>query len=109
VIFSTHIIEDISSSCNKVAVLDKGYLKYLGHPEKMTREAEGRVWQFNIPANEFRKFASENMVVHHMSEKGSIRVRCIAADKPHPGALEVNPNLEDSYLWLLRKSKNEIA
>ena len=109
VIFSTHIIEDISSSCNKVAVLDKGYLKYLGHPEKMTREAEGRVWQFNIPANEFRKLASGNMVVHHMSEKGSVRVRCIAADKPHPGALEVKPNLEDSYLWLLRKSKNEIA
>lgn len=109
VIFSTHIIEDISSSCNKVAVLDKGYLKYLGHPQKMTGEAEGRVWQFNIPANEFRKFASENLVVHHMSEKGSVRVRCIAADKPHPGALEVKPNLEDSYLWLLRKSKNDIA
>ena len=36
VIFSTHIIEDISSSCNKVAVLDKGYLKYLGHPSEMT-------------------------------------------------------------------------
>jgi len=107
VIFSTHIIEDISSSCNKVAVLDKGYLKYLGHPTKMTGEAEGRVWQFNIPAGEFRKFASENLVVHHMSEKGSIRVRCIAAEKPHPGALSVKPNLEDSYLWLLRKSKNE--
>lgn len=108
VIFSTHIIEDISSSCNKVAVLDKGYLKYLGHPGQMTKEAEGRVWQFNIPAAEFRKFASENMVVHHMSEKGSIRVRCISLNKPHEQAREVKPNLEDSYLWLLRKSKSEI-
>jgi len=108
VIFSTHIIEDISSSCNKVAVLDKGYLKYLGHPGQMTEEAQGRVWQFNIAASEFRKFASENMVVHHMSEKGSVRVRCISEMKPHENAMEVKPNLEDSYLWLLRKSKNEI-
>ncbi|MBS0011272.1 MAG: ATP-binding cassette domain-containing protein, partial [Bacteroidales bacterium] len=109
VIFSTHIIEDISSSCNKVAVLDKGYLKYLGHPIEMTREAEGRVWQFNVPASEFRKIASEQLIVHHMSEKGSVRLRCIAESKPHENAREVNPNLEDSYLWLLRKSKNEIT
>ncbi|MBN1388218.1 MAG: efflux RND transporter permease subunit [Bacteroidales bacterium] len=109
VIFSTHIIEDISSSCNKVAVLDKGYLKYLGNPSQMTKEAEGRVWQFNVPIPEFRKIASEHMVVHHMSEKGSVRVRCISENKPYETAIEVKPNLEDSYLWLLRKRKNEIA
>ncbi|HCC69590.1 MAG TPA: ABC transporter ATP-binding protein, partial [Bacteroidales bacterium] len=109
VIFSTHIIEDISSSCNKVAVLDRGYLKYLGHPGQMTKQAEGKVWQFNIPVPEFRKFASENMVVHHMSEKGSVRVRCISENKPHENAKQVNPNLEDSYLWLLRKNKNEVT
>lgn len=105
VIFSTHIIEDISSSCNKVAVLDRGCLKYFGDPAEMTREAEGRVWQFNVPASEFRKVAAEHLVVHHMSERGSVRIRCIAGDKPHGNAVEVNPNLEDSYLWLLRKSK----
>ena len=55
VIFSTHIIEDISSSCNQVAVLDKGKLKYLGKPIEMTKEAEGHVWQFNMPAGEFRE------------------------------------------------------
>jgi len=83
-------------------------MKFLGHPSHMTKEAEGRVWQFNVPVSEFRKVASEHMVVHHMSEKGSVRVRCISENKPYYSAIEVNPNLEDSYLWLLRKSKNEI-
>lgn len=108
VIFSTHIIEDISSSCNNVAVLDKGMLKYLGHPGAMTKEAEGRVWQFSIPGSEFRKVSNEQLIVHHMSEKGSVRVRCISATKPHKDAIEVNPNLEDSYLWLLRKNKMKV-
>ena len=36
VIFSTHIIEDISSSCNSVAVLNRGKLKYHGNPQHMT-------------------------------------------------------------------------
>ena len=40
-----------------------------------------------------------------MSEKGTVRVRCISKNKPHEDALEVSPNLEDAYLWLLRKSK----
>lgn len=106
VIFSTHIIEDISSSCNKVAVLDKGYLKYLGRPSDMAAEAEGHVWQVILPAKDFPAFVKENLVVHHMSEGQSVRVRCISAGKPHEDAIPVTPNLEDAYLWLLRKKNN---
>jgi ABC-type multidrug transport system ATPase subunit len=108
VIFSTHIIEDISSSCNQVAVLNKGKLKYLGKPVDMTHEAEGHVWQFNIPADEFGKFVSEHLVVHHMTENGNVRVRVISESKPHENAGKATPNLEDAYLWLLRKKDNNM-
>ena len=40
-----------------------------------------------------------------MSEKGTVKVRCISKNKPYEDAIEVAPNLEDAYLWLLRKSK----
>jgi ABC-type multidrug transport system ATPase subunit len=106
VIFSTHIIEDISSSCNKVAVLNKGRLKYLGKPVDMTREAEGHVWQYTIPANEFGGYVEKNLVVHHMSEGDNIRVRVISESKPDSHAQQVSPTLEDAYLWLLRKKEN---
>ena len=106
VIFSTHIIEDISSSCNQVAVLNKGYLRYLGKPIDMTTEAEGHVWQFNIPARSFGDFVKDHLVVHHMSEGQNIRVRCISDEKPWESAINVSPNLEDAYLWLLRRKTN---
>lgn len=105
VIFSTHIIEDISSSCNKVAVLNKGRLRYLGKPIDMTKEAEGHVWQFNIPATQFQTFVDNNLVVHHMSEGDTVRVRVISESAPWEGALSATPNLEDAYLWLLRKKE----
>jgi ABC-type multidrug transport system ATPase subunit len=104
VIFSTHIIEDISSSCYQVAVLNRGNLMYLGKPIDMAKEAEGHVWQFNIPIEDFTTFINSHMVVHHMSEGENVRVRCISADKPHENAICVTPNLEDAYLWLLRKT-----
>ena len=103
VIFSTHIIEDISSSCNQVAVLNKGMLRYLGKPIDMTKEAEGHVWQFNIPAKDFGTFVENNLVVHHMSEGNNVRVRVISEFSPWEGAINASPNLEDAYLWLLRR------
>ena len=103
VIFSTHIIEDISSSCNQVAVLNKGRLRYLGKPSEMTREASGRVWQFRIPAAEFTQMAASHLVVHHMSEGDSVRVRVISESQPWETAVTTTPNLEDAYLWLLRR------
>jgi ABC-type multidrug transport system ATPase subunit len=103
VIFSTHIIEDVSSSCNKVAVLNKGLLMYLGKPIDMTREAEGHVWQINLPTLDFESFINSHLVVHHMSEGENVRIRCISEEKPHQVAVNVTPNLEDAYLWLLRK------
>ncbi|MCX6334242.1 MAG: efflux RND transporter permease subunit [Bacteroidia bacterium] len=105
VIFSTHIIEDISSSCNQVAVLNKGLLRFLGKPIDMTREAEGHVWQFRIPSEEFNKFVAEHLVVHHMTENGFVRMRVISESKPYENAVAATPNLEDAYLWLLRKKE----
>jgi multidrug efflux pump subunit AcrB/ABC-type multidrug transport system ATPase subunit len=106
VIFSTHIIEDISSSCNQVAVLNKGRLRYLGKPSDMTKEAEKHVWQFKLPSAEFGKFVEEHLVVHHMSEGESVRVRVISDERPWENAVNATPNLEDAYLWLLRRKEN---
>jgi ABC-type multidrug transport system ATPase subunit len=103
VIFSTHIIEDISSSCNQVAVLNRGRLCYLGAPQEMARLAEGRVWQFHVPVEQFDALRRELLVVHHMRDGAQIRVRCLAPTAPTRDAVGVRPSLEDAYLWLLRQ------
>jgi ABC-type multidrug transport system ATPase subunit len=102
VIFSTHIIEDISSSCNQVAVINKGNLKYFGTPTEMVNMGENFVWQFSIPAKEFDNFANKQLIVHHMRDGENIRVRCLAQEKPSEDAVNVSPHLEDAYLCLLK-------
>ena len=102
VIFSTHIIEDISSSCNQVAVINRGDLKYFGTPNELSRMGEGFVWHMTIPAKEFDQFANKQLIVHHMRDGENIKVRCLAKEKPAPDAVEAAPHLEDSYLCLLK-------
>ncbi len=109
VIFSTHIIEDISSSCNKVAVLNKGELKYLGNPVDMTHIARGHVWQFVVNLEEFESLRKSMLVVHHMRDGKKIRVRCISEKKPYKNAKSVLPTLEDAYLWLLKEKSSMVS
>lgn len=103
VIFSTHIIEDISSSCNQVAVLNQGELKYLGNPQEMAETAKGFVWQVEVSVSEFDKLSEQYKVIHHMRDGQNIRVRLLAHEKPLENAIPVTPLLEDAYLWMLGK------
>jgi multidrug efflux pump subunit AcrB/ABC-type multidrug transport system ATPase subunit len=100
VIFSTHIIEDIASSCNQLAVLRKGEVQYVGSPRNMTDAARGHVWQLLVPEHNFEEMTKKFIVVNHYKVDDQIRVRIISKDQPHPDAISVDPNLEDAYLWL---------
>jgi multidrug efflux pump subunit AcrB/ABC-type multidrug transport system ATPase subunit len=102
VIFSTHIIEDISSSCNQVAVINRGDLKYFGTPNEMAKMGEGFVWQMTIPAKEFDQFSNKQLIIHHMRDGENIKLRLLSKEKPAPEAVNVSPHLEDSYLCLLK-------
>ena len=105
VIFSTHIIEDISSSCNTVAVINKGEVLFNGTPKEMTELARGKVWKKSVGADQFEEATREIQVVHHMRDGDQIRFRCMAAEKPFGDAKEEHPLLEDAYLWLLTSDK----
>lgn len=105
VIFSTHIIEDISSSCNQVAVINRGKVKYNGTPSDMVHLAKDMVWQFDLSAAEFDKMENKQLITHHMRQGDQIRVRFLSKKKPTEDAIMANPVLEDAYLCLIKDLK----
>ena len=110
VVFSTHIIEDIASSCNKLAVLISGNIEYIGSPATMAKLADEKVWEFHLTPDEFEVEKENYLIVHHMREGDLIRVKCLSDEPPRLDAVQVRANLEDAYLWLMKsksKKKNE--
>ena len=101
VIFSTHIIEDISSSCNKVAVMLEGGVKFIGTPKELIQRTQGKIWQAHIEESELNRLRRTVNVVHHMRDAGKVRVRIMAEKRPLEEAKEVLPTLEDAYMWLM--------
>jgi ABC-type multidrug transport system ATPase subunit len=105
VVFSTHIIEDIASSCNSLAVIISGSIEYTGSPATMAELANGKVWEFHLTPEEFENEKENYLIVHHMRERDLIRVKCLSDESPRLDAIQVRANLEDAYLWLM-KSKS---
>jgi len=107
VILSTHIVEDITSSCKSLAVLNKGEVIYNGGVDDILPKARGLIWDLVKPASEevpilrrrilFRKHIGENVLYHYVS------------DDPLPGSAPVEPTFEDAYVALLLQHGAETA
>jgi len=102
VIFSTHIVEDVAGSCNRLAVINSGRCIYEGTPETMRQEARGKVWEAVLDEDFFHQLEAELNVITHLRTPAGIRVRFLADEAPEEFAAEhVEPTLEDAYIYLL--------
>ena len=46
VLLSTHIIEDVQSVCDRLIVIDRGQILFIGRPEELGLQARGHVGVF---------------------------------------------------------------
>ena len=99
VILSTHIVEDIAATCNMMAVLDQGRVRFHGAPSALIAAAEGQAWEVEIPLNQSPPvswcIASRVLAVE------SLRLR-VVGEQPDQSARPVVPTLEEAYLVLMR-------
>jgi multidrug efflux pump subunit AcrB/ABC-type multidrug transport system ATPase subunit len=106
VLFSTHVVEDVAVSCERVIVLAKGKMVFDGEPSMLTREAEGKVWDLRLQPGEEESLPEDALIVDQLPEEdGSSRARVLCPSQPLPFAKEVEPSLQDGYLQLVGYGK----
>lgn len=97
VIFSTHIVEDITDLCTDMAVMNHGSLLLHDTPESAMASMVDRVWTTNIAAAELPEYQLRYRVLSAAYNRdNSLRVR-VLADVPPTGFLPASPSLEDVY------------
>ena len=110
VIFSTHIVEDISGSCNHLAVLNQGRVLYSGTPQSMRGLAHDKVWEAVVPEETFTQVERDLSLITHVRTKSGVRARFLANEPSRDlEAHVVDPTLEDAYLFLLRSERESIC
>ena len=102
VIFSTHIVEDISGSCNRLAVLAAGRLLYQGTPQEMRHTAEGMVWESVVPEDDLPALEAQARLIGSLRTPEGVRARFLAPEPPAGLSAQPSaPTLEDAYLHML--------
>jgi ABC-type multidrug transport system ATPase subunit len=101
VILSTHIVEDIATSCRDMAVLDKGRVRFKGSPNQLIRSAARHTWHAELPADV--EPDPQWRVVSRVQEGDRLHLR-IVGPRPFEAAQPVQPTLEEAYLVLMARS-----
>jgi len=101
IILSTHIISDIESSCEKVAVLNNGKVLFQGTTGALAEIAINFVWELSVPYTEYDDIEKKHAIISSRREKESIVFRLIANGSPDMRAIAVHPTIEDGYMAVI--------
>jgi ABC-2 type transport system ATP-binding protein len=99
VILSSHIVSDIETIADAVAIMKNGQLLTKGSQAEVIQLADGKVFETILPNTDLNAFKSRHLVVNTMRQKDGIRTRYMSST-PEPGSTPVAASLEDAYLFL---------
>ena len=104
VLFSTHVVEDLTATCNQLAVMKKGEFLYSGNMRELLNQAKGHVW---ICKTKDEGEARELERRYHVSSKqyvgDELHVRLISAAPPRTKCSPCEATLEDAYIYIANK------
>jgi ABC-2 type transport system ATP-binding protein len=97
VILSTHIVEDVSELCTRMAIIDRGEILLEAEPLRAIDELKGRVWRRVISKEELPAVEREHAVISTKLLGGRTLVHVYSDTAPGPGFEPAEPDLKDVY------------
>ncbi|HOU29812.1 MAG TPA: ABC transporter ATP-binding protein [Bacteroidales bacterium] len=101
IILSTHIVGDISSTCQNMALLNKGEVVFCGRPENLVNEAKGHVFKMNLTPYEYEKAKEEYDIISTIPVENGWEVQIVSDLPPDGNAVEIEPNIEHAYVYYM--------
>jgi ABC-2 type transport system ATP-binding protein len=97
VILSTHIVEDVSELCTRMAIIDRGEILLEAEPLRAVEQLKGRIWRRVIERSALAEVEREHAVISTKLLAGQTVVHVYADASPGAGFEPVEPDLEDVY------------
>ncbi len=98
IILSTHIVGDISSTCNQMALLNEGSLIYEGTPDLLVEQTKGHVWRAEVSQEEYEKLKEEFPIISTIPSGAGWEIQFVGEKPSGLEANAVDPNLEHAYV-----------
>ncbi|MEE4213656.1 MAG: ABC transporter ATP-binding protein [Bacteroidales bacterium] len=106
IILSTHIVGDISSTCQKMALLNTGEMVYAGSPDELVRQTRGHVFNLRLTQEEYDRIKDTYHIISSMPSETGWDAQVVADDISGFDAEEIEPNLEHAYVYYMEHKVN---
>ncbi len=108
VILSTHIVSDVEYIAKEILIMKNGELVHQGSPEKILNPIQNFVWECEVSREEASMLKGEHITANLKHTNGGEHLRIISDESPCKNAWNVEPTLEDLYLYYFAEvSENE--
>ena len=97
VILSTHIVEDVSDLCSKMAIIKDGKVKLVGEPLTLVKGLKTQVWTGLVTKKDFKNVKNDHQVISSKLSMGKVQIRVLNDQEPIDGFKQVDPEIEDLY------------
>jgi ABC-2 type transport system ATP-binding protein len=112
VILSTHIVDDVTDLCSRMAIMVEGRIVGLGAPTDLMASLNGKVWKKTVDRASVDSYKQRLNVISTRLSGGRTQLNVAADGQPEAGFESVEPSLADVYFATLastRSSSNSVA
>jgi ABC-type multidrug transport system ATPase subunit len=104
VILSTHIVDDVTDLCPRMAMIVKGQVLVQGEPQAAIDTLHGKVWRRSVTAEELAQYQQTLNVLSTRLVGGKPQINVFADSQPDSGFVQIAADLEDVYFLHVRNA-----
>ncbi|UQV46458.1 ABC transporter ATP-binding protein [Janthinobacterium lividum] len=104
VILSTHIVDDVTDLCPRMAMIVKGLVLVQGEPQAAIDTLLGKVWRRSVSMDELAQYQQSHNVLSTRLVGGKPQINVYADSQPDSGFVQIAADLEDVYFLHVRNA-----
>ena len=104
VILSTHIVDDVTDLCPRMAMIVKGQVLLQGDPQSAIDTLKSRVWRRSVTQEALPQYQERFNVLSTRLVAGKPQINVFSETQPDDGFISVEPDLEDVYFLHIRNA-----
>ena len=109
VILSTHIVDDVTNLCPRMAIIAKGCIVREGKPSDLINDLRGSLWAKTVDRGEVAGYRDKHNVISSNLFAGRSILHVVADTDPGDGFTSHEPDLEDVYFSTLLAVNGDVA
>ena len=109
VMLSTHIVEDVTDLCPRMAMIVKGEVLLQGEPQAAIDLLKDKVWRKRVSKASLPEYQQRFNVLSSRLVAGQPQINVHSESQPDDGFVQVEPDLEDVYFLKIHSRQSDMA